>query len=98
MGKKTYTVKKILSDIKLGMDNSTLMLMTNYDVSETNLQSLFKKPMDAKVLKPKQSEPEKRPSEFEKASEQVGNALSVENLSPKPERLRAFARRAFARG
>jgi hypothetical protein len=57
MAKRTVDAKEILDDIKAGMDSTALM--EKYQLSKKGLQSLFKKLMDAGVLKPKKREPEK---------------------------------------
>lgn len=49
MAKKTINAKEILTDIKGGMDDSALM--QKYGLPEKNLQSVFKKLVDAGVLK-----------------------------------------------
>jgi hypothetical protein len=56
MAKRTLDAKEILDDIKAGMDSTALM--EKYQLSKKGLQSLFKKLMDAGVLKPKKREPE----------------------------------------
>ena len=48
MAKITVNAKKILADIKAGMDNATPM--EKYKLSEKGLQSLFNKLTDAGVL------------------------------------------------
>jgi hypothetical protein len=53
MEKRTLDAKEILDDIKAGMDSTALM--EKYQLSKKGLQSLFKKLMDAGVLKPKKS-------------------------------------------
>jgi hypothetical protein len=69
MAKRTVDAKEILDDIKAGMDSTALM--EKYQLSKKGLQSLFKKLMDAGVLKPKKGGPEKSTSAPEKA---VANA------------------------
>ncbi len=54
MDKKTVNAKEILVDIKSGMTNAGLM--EKYHLSEKGLQSLFKKLVDAGLLKRKQAE------------------------------------------
>ena len=49
LGKKTINVKEILADIKAGMDNTGLM--ERYRLTEKGLQSVFRKIVDAGVLK-----------------------------------------------
>jgi hypothetical protein len=51
MAKRTLDAKEILDDIKAGMDSTALM--EKYQLSKKGLQSLFKKLMDAGVMKPK---------------------------------------------
>jgi hypothetical protein len=65
MVKRTLDAKEILDDIKAGMDSTALM--EKYQLSKKGLQSLFKKLMDAGVLKPKTGGPEKATSAPEKA-------------------------------
>ncbi len=65
MAKKNINAKEILADIKAGMNNAALM--EKYQLSEKGLQSLFKKLVDAGVLK--QREQEKGSSEPEKLIE-----------------------------
>ena len=65
MEKRTLDAKEILDDIKAGMDSPALM--EKYQLSKKGLQSLFKKLMDAGVLKPKKVGREKSTSEPEKA-------------------------------
>jgi hypothetical protein len=65
MEKRTLDAKEILDDIKAGMDSAALM--EKYQLSKKGLKSLFKKLMDAGVLKPKKGGPEKTTSAPEKA-------------------------------
>ena len=48
MAKRTISAKEILTDIKAGMDDAALM--QRYGLPEKNLQSVFKKLVDAGVL------------------------------------------------
>ncbi|MGO9568474.1 MAG: hypothetical protein ACLP5H_13120 [Desulfomonilaceae bacterium] len=65
MAKRTLDAKEILDDIKAGLDSTALM--EKYQLSEKGLQSLFKKLMDAGVLKPKKGRLDKPTPAPEKA-------------------------------
>ncbi len=80
MAKRTINAKEILVDIKAGMDNAALM--EKYQLSEKGLQSLFKKLVDAGVLK--QREQDIRPSEPEKVVEAAWKCSQCGKTQPKP--------------
>ncbi len=80
MPKKTINAKEILADIKGGMDDSALM--EKYQLSEKGLQSLFKKLVDAGVLK--QREQDERPSEPEESGKYVWKCSQCGKSQPKP--------------
>jgi len=65
MAKRTLDAKEIVDDIKAGMDSTALM--EKYQLSEKGLQSLFKKLINAGVLKPKKRGPKEATSAPEKA-------------------------------
>jgi hypothetical protein len=65
MAKRTIDAKQVLTDIKSGMDDSSLM--QKYQLSKKGIQSLFKKLVDGGVLNP--GDLEKRGSPPEKSLE-----------------------------
>ena len=81
MTKITISAKEILTDIKAGMDDSALM--QKYGLPEKNLQSVFKKLVDAGILK--QGELDTRAAILRKRGEPADQIREPEKQETHPE-------------